>query len=607
MTVMSMVLSAASNSSNVNPPTPAPDFVTWKNSFPPTPNYSTVTIDSGGIAVDSSGNIVVAGNNAAGDSDILSYGPNSTTKNWTNTTVTAPLSRGAWGNSVYVFVNLGGGTFSTTGIRTSSDGSTWTLRQSGNLAVAFQNISFTNSLFFLMASSVLRSSSDGVTWTTRNNPGATVWESIVKTSTNYVLVGATGTIRTSTDLATWTTRTSGVSWNIKSVTTKSGVTVAVGDGEGIIRSTDDGVTWSSVTYTGSGTNYIDVATDGTNFVLLGYAASSTLVVRTSSDGSSWTTRGLPFSNCVSAAQLTYQNGTFYLLCNISVVGTPSTPRVVLTSTDSGLTWNVYSSGIQSYGVFYIPDTSTFINTTVAGVLYTSTNSGATWTTRKSVASTPIAVWSVAYGAGLYVTVGAGSSIRTSPDLVTWTSRTGAPTTTMNSIIYGGSRFVSVGSDYSMTSTDGITWSSTNVGASSGLHGVTYGNSIYVAVGAGVWTSSNGSTWTQRTVTGTPTFRGVCWTGSLFVAVGVSGVIHTSSDGITWTSRTSGVTTQLWDVAYIGSTIVAVGAGSRILTSTDGITWTARTSLDTTKDFFGVAGNSAAAIVSGTYGYIVINP
>lgn len=618
MTVMSMVLSAASNSSNVNPPTPAPDFITWRNSVPPTSTSPTYTgLGYGGIAADGSGNVAVSSVYITTNDSTINYGPNATTKVWTSTAFALQsMGRGVYGAGIYVFCTNPGQTNAFSGVYTSTDGSTWTLRTSSAINFIVYNVSYANGIFFATGSAAVRTSTDGINWTVRSGYGSTTYYSVCKSTSYYVLAGATGVIRTTTDFVTWTLRTTSGTWNIYSVAAIGNTVVAVGAGEGIIRSTDGGVTWSSISYTGSAIDYQDVVTDGSQFVIyggpsIGGAANTAVVVLTSTDGSTWTTRGTPEPTAYyGGGQLTYAGGTYYLAYS-GYTSTPIGARTIITSTDA-VTWNIYSNSVFYYGSFYFPATNTFVVLSGGGYLLSSSNNGSTWTSRRNQTSTQIITWSIAYGAGLYVAVGSGSSVRSSPDLVTWTARTNAPQSTSNAIIYANGQFVYVTSDYAVRSTNGTSWSSVLVAGSTlnmGLHGIAYGNSLYVVVGLSgyVWTSPDAITWTQRTVSGTPNFRGICWTGSLFVAVGQAGVIYTSPDGITWTSRTSGVTTQLWEVAYIGSTIVAVGASSRILTSTDGITWTARTSADTTKDYYGVSGNSSAAIVCGTNGYVVINP
>jgi predicted RecA/RadA family phage recombinase len=220
--------------------------------------------------------------------------------------------------------------------------------------------------------------------------------------------------------------------------------------------------------------------------------------------------------------------------------------------------------------------------------------GITWTSRTSAADTN--QWrGVTYGNGLFVAVaisGVGDRVTTSPDGITWTTRQSAADYSWNSVTYGNGLFVAVAStgtgDRVMTSPDGITWTTRQSAADISWRSVTYGNGLFVAVaesgtGNRVMTSPDGITWTSRTSATDNNWRGVTYGNGLFVAVAWSGTgdrVMTSPDGITWTSRQSAA-----DISWIGITLgdglfVAVattGTGNRVMTSPDGITWTSRQS------------------------------
>src|ERR1700682_5493353 len=152
------------------------------------------------------------------------------------------------------------------------------------------------------------------------------------------------------------------------------------------------------------------------------------------------------------------------------------------------------------------------------------------------------------------------AIQTSPDGITWTSRTGVGTT-IQAIAAG---INNVGTLALVAS----------IGAS----------------GQNLQTSPDGITWTLRTsgVTFTANGGGIAYSPSLALwcvvggGPGAGGAI-TSPDGITWTSRTVGAATdQLTSVTWAPSLalFIACGYGTvsnapEIFTSPDGITWTSR--------------------------------
>lgn len=139
-----------------------------------------------------------------------------------------------------------------------------------------------------------------------------------------------------------------------------------------------------------------------------------------------------------------------------------------------------------------------------------------------------------------------STVSTSPNAITWTSRTlNFGTTIVRSVAYGNGLWVAAGDSGQLrTSTDTITWTTrtSNFGTSA-IWDVEFGNGIFVAVGAG-------------------------------------GAIRTSTDGVTWTTRTSNTTSIVYSVVYTGINWIAATDGfgasvPRARTSTDAVTWTTR--------------------------------
>lgn len=213
------------------------------------------------------------------------------------------------------------------------------------------------------------------------------------------------------------------------------------------------------------------------------------------------------------------------------------------------------------------------------------------------------VYGLAWNGSTYVATAylSGSTFffLTSPDGITWTSRTN-PTgggVVYPFVIWGGSLFIALGEGGGFsTSSDGITWTAAGAMASGGrtINSVVWNGSKYVAVGqyGNCFTSTNGTTWTSQAglssvVPATTNMRSVIWNGSLFVAVGgiyaTSGACATSPDGVTWTLRSSFNTAfpnQADCVVWNGSTYVAVGVDGLCATSTDAITWTVQASFAT---------------------------
>jgi hypothetical protein len=250
--------------------------------------------------------------------------------------------------------------------------------------------------------------------------------------------------------------------------------------------------------------------------------------------------------------------------------------VFLTSSD-GQAWTGRYSGVTTNfdKVQYLNSNYIAMGGTGATLNLLTSSDGITWTSRTAGAAIFNAA---AFGASVYVVVGASGAVFSSPDLVTWTTRS-AGANAFNDVIFANSIFVAVGASNSVySSTDGITWTLRT--ATGTWNRIIYANSLFVIVGntGAIATSSDGITWTTRTSNVSGNLNDIVWNGSIYCAVGGSGVITTSPDGVTWTARTPGDTSNtLISISWSGTRFVATNStNGAAWVSTDGITW-ARTS------------------------------
>lgn len=223
----------------------------------------------------------------------------------------------------------------------------------------------------------------------------------------------------------------------------------------------------------------------------------------------------------------------------------------------------------------------------------------------TITLSPAKIWyGMAYGNGIYVTVGANNSAvsdsaATSTDGVNWTPQTFPIPITVQSITYGNGLFVAVGSNGGgpttacATSPDGVTWTVRDIprapwasvvySSALGLFVAIGGNYLMGATSNVCATSPDGITWTQRTIPTTTIWTGlaVSPTGIVAVSTGhnaASTAALFSADGITWTAKT--IPSSRWySVAYGNGVFVANGfdgaTTATAATSTDGLTWTLR--------------------------------
>jgi len=189
---------------------------------------------------------------------------------------------------------------------------------------------------------------------------------------------------------------------------------------------------------------------------------------------------------------------------------------------------------------------------------------------------------VTFGNGQFVAVGYAlvditltSFIFTSPDGITWTSRTPSEVMWFQDISYANGLYVAVATDGTnriMTSPDGITWTSRTTAITPTFIGVAYGNGIWVAVcdtspGGTTFTSYDGINWDEQPTVFTSTTilfaDGKFTTGSRY-----------SVDGLTWI--TNSIPFSPNEITYGNGYFVAVKdfGTNRIAYSTNAINWTA---------------------------------
>lgn len=198
---------------------------------------------------------------------------------------------------------------------------------------------------------------------------------------------------------------------------------------------------------------------------------------------------------------------------------------------------------------------------------------------------------IAFGGSLYVVILGNSNYWTSPDGVTWTSRTNATlgsVLTLSpriSICYGAGKYIASGASGSASSSDGINWSSTAGGAGGIME---FDGSNFSTV---TQYSTNGTTWTN--IGGTPavgTFldsnRPIASNGSVWVLMSDYDLGTNLSHWYTRTNGSPWVATTI-PVRYQGRTYQNVCANGVELfafndfyypnfmgiRSTNGTTWT----------------------------------
>jgi hypothetical protein len=474
-------------------------------------------------------------------------------------------------------------------ILTASSGSHETARSSDGLAYTKTDAPhFTNAvayspsldLFVAVGNGVAMSSPDGVTWTTRTI-GAGNWTGITWDATLALFVAVrTGATATSANGTSWT-----VTGHINSANAWTA------------RAAAEANEWYSICWSPALSLFVAVSGSGTNRV------------QTSPTGTTWTAQ--------SAPSYTWQSVCWSPdLALFVAVGYNGTDGVVMTSPD-GTTWTERTSPASSgqwSSVCWSPELDLFVATAGSGsgnrVMYSS--NGTAWTSVTAGSSNIAVCWSPELS--LFVTV--GSTIYTSPNGTTWTSRTNPSASSWQSVCWSPalSLFVAVSTNDVMYSSNGTAWTLATPAEANAWTGVCWSPelSIFVAVALSgtnrVMVSLDGVNWQAQPAAEANFWYSVCWSPelSIFAACAYSGTnrimtgsqnsiqkvltsisslagtlsivgidsAYTSTDGSTLTSRTIPAGTY-HKLIYADGLFVAVGA-SKCATSPDGITWTERT-------------------------------
>lgn len=258
--------------------------------------------------------------------------------------------------------------------------------------------------------------------------------------------------------------------------------------------------WQSGSCTVNSDPFTGIAASSSTALMVGRSGK----VRSSSDGIVWTTRSSA-SPATNFSACTYENGLFVIVGETGVINT---------STDA-VTWTRRSvaSANQINAVAY--GGGLYVLAGDNEIIATSTNA-ITWTLRSTSLGSTSDFYGITYGNGEFIIVGnsgstADTSILTSADGITWTVRSPSVTSRqLNAVTYGNNLYVAVGEvNVIMTSTNAITWTTRSPAtgmASQNYASVTYAEGVYLLSGAsGVSThglvaySTDAITWSLRSV------------------------------------------------------------------------------------------------------------
>ncbi len=542
-----------------------------------------------------SGNLMVGLGNSLTNGIITSTdGYNYTSKSTLNKSLTDYTWNAiAWSPTLNIYCAVGD-TTGTNGFNTimiSSNGINWERVDVTFTIRDWECIIWSPELSKFVAGGVnaMMISSDGINWTyITSGISNRTWSSIAWSSSLNLLCAVANTsgttsIATSPDGITWTLRTTPISDRFTSIDWSPELSLFCAKG-GLrsVFTSPDGINWTKhILYNiNDGFDRIKWVSEVSKF----YGTSmSNQLIYTSSDGINWDQTNILSSNsydAINSIDWSPTLGKIYAVGNNKIPGFSYGNVLVVTNTNSMLSGNTYTPNNISGNVF-----SYSYNSPSSNINFTSITRSIKTKLFCAVASS-----------------GTTSSIMTSPDGVTWITRTAPNTNNLTSVCFAEElgTFVAVASSGSgnrvNTSSNGTSWTSRTSAANNRWSSVCWSPSLslFVAVATNVspvnaaqlvMTSPDDVTWTIRNSYNGGSWSSVCWSQqlSLFVAVSlIGGHVMTSPDGITWT-RYAAASSNAWTSVTWSrelSLFVAVansGTGDRVMTSSDGMTWISRTS------------------------------
>ncbi len=240
-------------------------------------------------------------------------------QSWTqrNPGTVQPLQGVAWMGTQLVAVGNRGA------VLTSPDAITWTSRSPGT-SRGLLGVAWNGSLLVAVGDSgTILTSANGINWTARSSTATAAGTSIMGVTwagSRWVMTSF-DTLRTSQDGTNWTTVKSIPTSNCYSVAWTGTQWVAVGRASKVLRTSDNGATWGSVSGISGNRDLYSVMWTGSQLVAVGASG----LILTSPDGSVWAERNS------GTTQTLY--GVTGSSSQLVAMGT----GVLLTSTD-GITW-----------------------------------------------------------------------------------------------------------------------------------------------------------------------------------------------------------------------------------------------------------------------------
>lgn len=497
-------------------------------------------------------------------------------------------------------------------VMTSVDGITWIRRitpatadGSGWTAMLWDSV---NSQFVAGGDDIvdgcILTSTDGITWVQRTTPALAINERLAQLSTGRMCAGnraVTNQVLRSDDGITWLGPATGQTAPITGVASDGSLFVGGATGSFGFMSSADGATWTPNAIPPPGDGGIWEAV--TFSTALGWCAvnvgNGLDQVALSSDGTTWSVAGVTVPLAGAWQDVIGAKRPDPLPAQEMVMGdSGGVPRQNAVSTD-GHNWTVSGTGL-TFGTEDMAYSSTLEQFMMVGSsgIASSDDAGATWVERTRANSCPwVGVeWSVPILLWIKCCSDASTqAIGTSPDGITWTSRTTPGSTILHDVVSDpvSANVICVGINAStnptgnvLHSTDGITWAApTGAHASNRVVACVYDTTRtrFVAVETGGQcnvSTTGGISWSLN-INAADLGSGhsgdncrMAYSDTLDILIFVSnnGIYSSADGGVNWVQRDSNDWEGVVWADGLNKFFACNDAAPRMAVSVDGINW-----------------------------------
>lgn len=247
----------------------------------------------------------------------------------------------------------------------------------------------------------------GASWSSRNTTAKADLHAVAaNTAGRFVAVGDGGAAVTTTDGIAWAPTVLGLAANMRGIKCHGGTFIAVGSNGAILRSTD-GQAWSIRTPPNSTANLTDIEWGGNKWVAVGALGSVGVIFVSTDDGLTWST---VTENAGARGNISVRFGASWVVGGVGGQVLKSTDGLTFTNGVFGSTDDVNDVAFDS-GVWLA----------VAGRdVRRSNDAGATWAVAAAAVATTGVLRAIGASNGRWIAGGDSAQLYMSDDTATWT-------------------------------------------------------------------------------------------------------------------------------------------------------------------------------------------